>query len=104
QDPLAGLDEIGGHGSAHVSETDESDGRHCGKPLLVVEGQFQLANRPEVPVDNFFRDAFEPVRSPSWIAVLVDDRGANAFDEIVSSDAGESDAVILLETLLNSAE
>jgi hypothetical protein len=26
--PLAGLDEIGGHRAAHVSETDESDVRH----------------------------------------------------------------------------
>ena len=57
-----------------------------------------------MPVDDVRRDLFERVRPPLRIAVLVDDGGADAFDEIVSGDAGERDTVILLEALLNALE
>ena len=57
-----------------------------------------------MPVDNVRRDVVELVRAPNGIAILVDDRGANAFDEIMSGNARESDAVILLEALLQVFE
>src|ERR1700733_267114 len=71
---------------------------------LVIELQFQCADRFEVPIDNIRCDSFELVRSPVRIAVLVDDRRADAFDEIMSGDAGERNTVILLEALLNALE
>jgi hypothetical protein len=57
-----------------------------------------------VPVDNVRRDSVELVRAPNGIAVLVDDRGADAFDEIMSGNARQSDAIILLETLFQAFE
>ena len=41
---------------------------------------------------------------PARIAVLVDDLRANAFDEIVAGDAGERDAIVLLEAFLDAFE
>ena len=57
-----------------------------------------------MPLDDVRRHRFEFVRTPDRIAVLVDDRGANTFDEIMSGDAGQRDTVVLLEAFLNPFE
>ena len=55
-------------------------------------------------VDDVRRHVRELLRSPGRIAVLVDDRRADAFDEIMPGDARERDAVILLEAFLDPLE
>ena len=55
-------------------------------------------------LDDIRRDIFKPGRLPSRVAILVDDGGADTFDEIVSGVAGQHDTVILLEALLNALE
>ena len=57
-----------------------------------------------MPVDDVGRHAFERVRPPARIAVLVDDLRADALDEIVAGDAGERDAIVLLEAFLQALE
>src|SRR5580698_8756155 len=66
--------------------------------------QLQRADGLEVALDDIRRDIFKPGRLPSRVAILVDDGGADTFDEIVSGVAGQHDTVILLEALLNALE
>ncbi len=55
-------------------------------------------------LDDIRRNVLKPGRLPFRIAILVDDGGANTFDEIMSGVAGQHDTVILLEALLNALE
>ena len=55
-------------------------------------------------LDDVRRDAFERIRTPHRIAVLVDDGRADALDEIMFGDAGERDAIVLLKALLDLLE
>ena len=55
-------------------------------------------------IDDIGGDAGERIGAPARIAVLVDDGRADALDEIVAGDAGERDAVVLLEALLQFFE
>ena len=57
-----------------------------------------------MPVDDVGRHAFQRVRPPARIAVLVDDLRADALDEIVPGNAGERDAIVLLEAFLQAFE
>ena len=54
-------------------------------------------------IDDLRRNICELLRLPDWIAVLVDDCSANAFDEIMSGNARQRDTVILLEAAPNRA-
>ena len=97
------LTQIGGHRAAHVSETDKSNVRH--------RSPHSLGNcSSSAPTDLKWRSTISGVTSssraglPCRIAILVDDRGADAFDEIMSGDARQRDAVILLEALLDALE
>ena len=58
----------------------------------------------EVTLDDVRRDAFERIRAPRRIAVLVDDCRADALDEIMFGDAGERHAIVLLKALLDLLE
>jgi hypothetical protein len=102
---LAGLDQIRRHGTAHVSETDESDIRHVRERLcLICEIEFQVADRAEVTVDDVGRDTFRRVRAPARIAVFVDDLRADALDEIVPGNAGQRDAIVLPKAFFQAFE
>src|ERR1700730_17847790 len=79
-------------------------GRTKSAPPLFFEFQFQRADRAEVTRDDVRRDAFERVRAPRRIAVLVDDCRADALDEIMFGDACERDAIVLRKTLLDLFE
>ena len=57
-----------------------------------------------MPFDEAWRYRFKLVRTPNRIAVLVDDRRADAFDEIVLGHAGERDTVVLPKAVLNPVE
>src|SRR5215469_15510037 len=72
--------------------------------LLAVEIEFKSAERLEMALDDVGRDRLDFIGAPAWTAVLVDDRRANSFDEVVPRDAGERDAVILLEALFDARE
>ena len=48
-----------------------------------------------MPLDNLRRHFFQRIRPPSGIAILVDDRGADAFDHVVPGDASERNTVVL---------
>src|SRR4029077_10972769 len=76
----------------------------CVRLISIWKGQFKRADGAEMAVDDFRYHVREIVRSPGRIAVLVDDRRADALDEIMPGDARERDAVILLEALLETLE
>ena len=76
----------------------------CVRLFFNPESQFKRADGAEMAVDDFRRHVPELVRSPGRIAVLVDDRRADALDEIMPGDARERDAVVLLEALLDALE
>ena len=53
-DPVLGLDEIGGHGPAHVAEADEGDGGHAiSRPAATVgelRSSFPRPTRPRATI------------------------------------------------------
>ena len=55
-------------------------------------------------VHDLRRDAFDGVGPPGRVAVLVDDRGADAFDEVMPGNARQRDAVVLLEAFFDPGE
>ena len=57
-----------------------------------------------MPIDDGRGHIFKFVRTPDRFAILVDDGGADTFDEIMLRDAGERKPVVLLETLLDLIE
>src|ERR1700733_3414516 len=72
--------------------------------VSVFELQFQGADRLKVPLDDVRRDLFQRVGPPRRITILVDNRGADAFDHVVPGRAGQRDTVILDEAFLNAVE
>ena len=54
--------------------------------------------------DDGFGHVFKPCRPPHRIAIFIDDGRANALDEIMSGNARQRNAVILLEALLDAVE
>src|ERR1700749_2214725 len=57
-----------------------------------------------MPVDDLGRYAFERVRPPAWIAILVGGLRAYALGETVAGEACKRDAVVLLEAFLHALE
>ena len=66
--------------------------------------QVRLGTLHEIHIDRRGAHLVELRRAPAWCAVLVDQSGTDAFDEIVASQAGERRNVFLLQTRLQAAQ
>jgi hypothetical protein len=71
---------------------------------LSVEPQLPGAERGEVAIERGIVDFGKPFGVPLRVAVLVDDRGADAFDEIVGPNAAERDTIFQRQTGFERAE
>src|SRR5512139_3328127 len=67
---------------------------------LSVEFQFVSADLGEIRRNHSWRDVLDPRRRPFRIAVLVDDRGADALAEIVAAEDFERGAVFSHQAIL----